>query len=85
MGGRDRSMRRWEAFLTIIDVVCTCVRTPCCCCQCTSACEVKDPYLWWRLEEAVIMGWANDTEAQEADLFDAAVHSQLGIAGERTP
>ena len=51
------------------------------CLQCTSACQVKDPYLWWRLEEQVLAGWAVNPAASEAELFDTAVQQQLGISG----
>jgi hypothetical protein len=47
--------------------------------QCTSTPAAPDPYIWWRLEEAVIAGWARSPGTPEPALFEAAVRAQLGI------
>lgn len=47
--------------------------------QCTTSPETKDPWLWWRLEEAVIAGWSQTPWLTEAEIFDQQVAIQLGI------
>ena len=38
------------------------------------------PYLWGRLEEAVVARWAANMTQREADVFDAYVRNDLGVA-----
>lgn len=47
--------------------------------QCTDELRVPPPWVWWRLEQQVISGWARAPARAEAELFDEAVAQQLGV------
>jgi hypothetical protein len=48
--------------------------------QCTDELRVPPPWVWWRLEQQVVSGWARAPARAEAELFDEAVAQQLGVA-----
>lgn len=48
--------------------------------QCTSSPAAPDPWIWWRLEEAVLAGWAASPSTPEPEIFDSYVRTALGIA-----